>query len=89
MSLLIAIVAPTTGLSGHMQGGSSSELSAAPLPQEPLGLGAEGWRRRRRRGSLVPSIFRQVPPRDSEVSERSEVTLIHTMEMQLWGRALP
>lgn len=41
MSLLYTIAVPTTGLSGHMQGSRRSELSAAPLPEEPLGLGAE------------------------------------------------
>lgn len=70
MSLLQTIRAPTTGLSRHMQGSSSSELPAALLLKEPQCLGAECWRRRRLRGSLVPSIFRQVPLWDSEVSER-------------------
>lgn len=84
MSLLYMVIQLTTELSWRMQGSSGSELSAALLPQELLCRDAGCGEGRKRSGSLLPLILRQVS-RDSEVSEESEVTLIHTGRLSFWG----
>lgn len=78
MSPLYTVIQLTTELSWRMQGSSGSELSAALLPQELLCRDAGCGEGRKRSGSLLPLILRQV-------SEESEVTLIHAGRLSFWG----